>query len=194
LLNIAGLENLETAEREIFYQLTPAQLIEHALNRHEGLLANNGALVVTTGNYTGRSPNDRFIVDSSVKVHDNIDWGEVNHPSTPDVFEKVYAKVVAYLHQRPLFVCDGFAGADAEHRLPVRFITEMAHQSLFAHQLFIRPTASELAHFTPKFSVIAVPGLKLDPATDGVHSEAAILVNLDRRLVLVVASGYCGEI
>ncbi|MEB3205804.1 MAG: phosphoenolpyruvate carboxykinase (ATP) [Vampirovibrionales bacterium] len=190
LLSAVG---LDIPVGDIHYQFSPAQLIEHALQRKEGSLASNGALVVTTGKYTGRSPNDRFIVDDSKKVHTDIDWGEVNHPTTPEVFDKVYAKVLAYLHNRAVYIFDGFAGADAKHRLPVRFINELASQNLFVHQLFIRPTQAELADFTPKFSVIAVPGLKLDPKTDGVNSEAAILVDLERRLVLVVASQYSGE-
>ena len=181
------------APKAVYRNLTPAQLVEHALARGEGKLANTGALVVTTGKYTGRSPNDRFVVDTPA-IHDDIDWGKVNVPISPEKFEGIYNRMMAYLQGRDIFVFDGFAGADEKHHLPVRVINELASQNLFIHQLLVRPTAEQLADFVPGFTVIAAPGFKCIPEVDGVNSEAAILVNFDKRMVVIAGSQYAGEI
>ncbi len=174
------------------YQLPPAQLVEAALTRGEGILSETGALSINTGKYTGRSPNDRFIVDTPA-VHDHIDWGAVNKPTSPDVFDRVFKKMQAYLKGREVFVFDGHAGADPQYTMRVRFITELASHNLFVHQLFIRPDREQLKNFTPEFTVICAPGLMLNPAEDGVNSEAGILLNLEKRMILVAASRYSGE-
>ncbi|MCS6266174.1 MAG: phosphoenolpyruvate carboxykinase (ATP) [Vampirovibrio sp.] len=185
-----GLVN--TADK-IHYQLPPAKLIELALANGEGTLASNGALVVYTGQYTGRSPNDRFIVDEFPTIHETVDWNEVNHPITPAVFDRVYSKVQAYLSDKDLYVFDGFCGADLDYRLSVRFITERASHNLFVHQLFIRPTQEELANFDPNYTLLCAPNLRLCPETDGVHSEAAVLLDIERKLVVIAGTGYAGE-
>lgn len=181
------------APKAVYRNLTPAQLVEYALARGEGKLANTGALVVTTGKYTGRSPNDRFVVDTPA-IHDDIDWGKVNVPISPEKFEGIYNRMMAYLQGRDIFVFDGFAGADEKYHLPVRVINELASQNLFIHQLLVRPTAEQLADFVPGFTVIAAPGFKCIPEVDGVNSEAAILVNFDKRMVVIAGSQYAGEI
>jgi phosphoenolpyruvate carboxykinase (ATP) len=177
----------------IRYQLSPAALVQHALTLEEGQLASNGALVVCTGQYTGRSPQDRFIVNRSSAIQTTVDWNEVNRPISPEVFETVLKKVQAYLSQQTVFVFDGYCGADITHQLPVRFINERASHNLFVHQLFIRPEATALATFIPEFTVLAAPNLRLNPQTDGVHSEAAILLDLERKLVVIAGTGYAGE-
>lgn len=181
------------APKAVYRNLTPAQLVEHALVRGEGKLANTGAFVVTTGKYTGRSPNDRFVVDTPA-VHDDIDWGKVNVPISAEKYEGIYNRMMAYLQGRDIFVFDGFAGADETYHLPVRVVNELASQNLFIHQLLVRPTAEQLENFIPGFTVIAAPGFKCIPAVDGVNSEAAILVNFDKRTVLIAGSQYAGEI
>jgi phosphoenolpyruvate carboxykinase (ATP) len=175
-----------------YYQLSIPKLVEMALARHDGMLSETGSLVVNTGKYTGRSPNDRFVVDVPM-VHDQIDWGKVNMPTSPAVFDRVFEKVKMYLQGKETFIFDGFAGADPKHSFSVRFINEHASQNLFVHQLFIRPTAQQLQSFQPNFTVICVPGLKLDPATDGVNSEAGIFLNFEKKLVVIVATQYSGE-
>lgn len=174
------------------YQLAVPRLVEIALARQEGTLCESGSLVVKTGQYTGRSPNDRFIVDTPT-IHDKIDWGKVNMPTSPDVFDRVYNKIKAYLAGKELYVYDGYAGADPKYSLKVRFINELASQNLFVHQLFIRPTAEQLQGFSPEFTVISAPGLKLDPRTDGVNSEAAVILNLEKKIILIAATQYSGE-
>ena len=176
-----------------YRNLSPAELVEFALKRGEGKLSNTGALVVKTGKYTGRSPDDKFVVDSPA-VHDDIAWGKVNVPMEEKVFDRIYDKMVAYLQNRELFVFDGYAGADPKYRMNFRIINELASQNLFIHQLLIRPTQEELKDFTEDFTVIAAPGFKCIPEVDGTHSEAAILVNFEKRLVLIAGSQYSGEI
>ena len=176
----------------IHYMLPPARLVELALTRNEGKLSFTGALCVRTGKYTGRSPNDRYIVDSA-GVHEQIDWGTVNVPMQPQTFEALRRKQADHLRGRQLFVVDAFLGADAGFRLPVRVITELAWHSLFCTQLFIRPSKAELRAHRPEFTVVATPGLQLDPAEDGTRSEAAVAIDFDRRMVLDIATAYAGE-
>ena len=177
----------------IHRNLEPAQLVEHALRRNEGTLSKTGALVVKTGKYTGRSPDDRFLVDGP-SIHDEIAWGKVNVPISPEKFDAIYRKACAYLQQREIFVFDGFAGADPGYRKNFRIVNELASQNLFIHQMLLRPTKEELKGYTPDFTIIAVPGLHCIPEIDGVRSEAAILVSLERKLVVICGSQYAGEI
>ena len=120
----------------VYRNLTPAQLTEHAILRGEGRLADNGALVVYTGKYTGRSPDDKFIVDTDT-IHDDIAWGKVNRPISRERFDRIRDKAAAYLQGRDVFIFDGFAGADEVHRKKFRIINELASQNMFIHQLLI---------------------------------------------------------
>ena len=189
-----GLEQLGILNPKAVYRnLEPAQLVEHALRRGEGQLSNTGALCVRTGKYTGRSPNDKFIVDSE-GVHDDIAWGKINVPTTQAVFDALYEKMVAYLQNREIFVFDGFAGADSRHTKAFRIVNELASQNLFIHQLLLRPTAEQLADYKADFTIICVPGFKCDPQRDHTHSEAAIMIDYEKKLVLIAGSQYAGEI
>ncbi|MBQ7642448.1 MAG: phosphoenolpyruvate carboxykinase (ATP) [Clostridia bacterium] len=189
-----GLEKLGIINPlNVYRNLTPAELTERALARGEGKLSNTGALVVYTGKYTGRSPNDKFIVDSK-GVHDEIAWGKVNVPIEQAKFDALYEKVVAYLQNREIFIFDGFAGADAKYRKSFRIVNELASQNLFIHELLIRPTTEELKNFKENFTIIAAPGFKCIPERDGVHSEAAIIIDYEKKLVLICGSQYAGEI
>lgn len=181
------------APKAVYSNLPPSILTEKALERGEGTLTNTGALLVTTGKYTGRSPDDRFVVDVP-SIHDEIDWGKINVPITPEKFDSIYGKMMAYMQGRDIFIFEGFAGADPAYHLPVRVVNELASQNLFIHQLLVRPTEQELAEFVPGFTIIAVPGFKCVPEIDGVHSEAAIIVNFEKRMVIIAGSQYAGEI
>ena len=172
--------------------LSSAALVEQALSRGEGILTRQGAFRSETGSRTGRSPNDKFIVK-----HEGLDevwWGDVNRPFDPDRFDRIKEKVLQHYEGREAFVFDGFAGADPNHRLSVRIVTELAWHNLFARQLFIRPTPEQLADHTPGFTVISAPSLEADPDSDGTNSGAFILLSLRHRLVLVGGTYYAGEI
>ncbi len=172
--------------------LTAARLVEMALARGEGHLTSSGALSVVTGKYTGRSPQDKFIVDTPA-THHLIAWGSVNCPIHADRFDNLWARMTAYLQQKELFVFDGFAGADHAHRLPIRVVNEFAWQNLFVHQLFVRPTAEELAVHQPEFTVVCAPGFKAVPELDGTNSEAFIMVHFERRMIIIGGTHYAGE-
>lgn len=178
---------------QIHHNLPPARLVEEALRRNEGLLAENGSLLVRTGERTGRSPNDKFMVKKSPS-QENIWWGKVNRPVEPEVFERLFIKAKAYLQHRDLFVFDGFVGADPAHRMPLRVISPLAWHSLFAHTLFIRPTSEELKIHQPEFTVLGIGDFRMDGKADGINSEAFIAIDLEQRIVLVTGSGYGGEI
>ena len=189
-----GLEKLGIINAKAVYRnLTPAQLTEHALCRGEGTLSNTGALVVKTGKYTGRSANDKFIVDTPA-VHDDIAWGKVNRPIEKAKFDAIRSKVIAYLQGKEIFIFDGFAGADPKYTKAFRIVNELASQNLFIHQLLIRPTEEQLDSYVPDYTILAAPGFKCLPEVDGVHSEAAIIIDYEAHEVLICGSGYAGEI
>ena len=189
-----GLEKLGIINASAVYRnLTPAQLTEHALRRGEGTLSNTGALVVKTGKYTGRSANDKFIVDTPA-VHDEIAWGKVNRPISREKYEAIKAKVIAYLQNKEIFIFDGFAGADPKYTKGFRIINELASQNLFIRQLLRRPTAEQLEGFEADYTIIAAPGFKCIPEIDGTRSEAAILVDYENNMVVICGSQYAGEI
>ena len=189
-----GLEALGIINPSAVYRnLSPAQLVEKALARGEGYLNNTGALCVNTGKYTGRSPNDKFIVDTA-GVHDDIAWGKVNVPTTQEVFDALYEKMVAYLQNREVFIFDGFAGADPKYTKAFRIVNELASQNLFIHQLLLRPTEEQLANYKADFTIIAAPGFKCIPERDHVNSEAAIMIDYEKKMVLIAGSQYAGEI
>ena len=175
-----GVEKLGILNPKAVYRnLCPAVLVEKALEKGEGILMNTGALAVMTGKYTGRSPKDKFIVDTE-GVHDKIAWGNVNVPIKRDVFQAIRKEMVEYLSGREIYLFDGFAGADPKCRRKFRIVNEMPSQNLFIHQLLIRPTAEELEAFgDADFTLIVAPGYKCDPAKFGINSEAAIIIDYD---------------
>lgn len=172
--------------------LSPALLVEEALANGEGVLTDTGAFRVETGKFTGRSPNDRFIVRRK-SIEKKIAWGKVNMPIAADVFEQLYAKVMNYLEGKKLYVFDGLAGADVSFQKQIRVVNEYAHQNLFMHQMLVRPTKEKLDCYIPDLHLICAPGFKCDPEVDGVNSDAAIILDLEKGLILIVGSSYCGE-
>ncbi|MCC7498133.1 MAG: phosphoenolpyruvate carboxykinase (ATP) [Bryobacterales bacterium] len=184
-----GIRNANT----IFWNLGTAQLVEAAIQRREGLLASGGAFVVRTGNQTGRSPQDKFTVRDAM-TEDAVAWGPVNQPFTPENFDRLYDKLIAYLQARDLFVQDCFAGADTRYRLPIRIISERAWHNLFARQLFVRPDWLRTEDHVPEFTVIDAPGFRANPAEDGTNSVVFIIVNFTRKLIIIGGTAYAGEI
>ena len=179
---------------QVHIDLSPAKLIEAAVANGVGVLASNGSLVVDTGERTGRSPHDRFVVDDPA-IHDKVCWGDVNVPMDRESYEHICSGVAGYLYGRELFVVHGLAGADRNHSRKVCVICERASQALFVHQMLVRPTARELASFgEPDIYVLAAPGYRCDPETDGTNSGAAVVLDLAHGGVVVAGTGYSGEI
>lgn len=178
---------------KVNHNLNVGKLVEHALKNEGAVLTDSGALSINTGKYTGRSPSDRFIVDSP-SVHELINWGKVNVPISSEIFDRLYSKISSYLEKKEVFVFDGFVGADKNYRMPIRVVNEFAYQNLFAQQLFIKPAAGELEGFEPEFTILAAPGCEADPELDGTNSEAYIILNLEKKIVIIGGTRYCGEI
>ncbi|MGZ3632560.1 MAG: phosphoenolpyruvate carboxykinase (ATP), partial [Candidatus Limnocylindrales bacterium] len=181
------------ARVRVHHNLSVPALYEHALRRDEGVIAAGGPLVVRTGVHTGRSPLDKFVVDEPAS-RDQIWWGEVNRPISEDHYEALREKVIGHLAKRETFVKDAYVGWHPAHRRSVRVTTESAWASLFAHNLFIRPSPPELAAFRPDFTIYDAPSLQADPARDGTRSGTFILVHVTRREVLIGGTAYAGEI
>lgn len=178
----------------IYRNLSPEELTEMAVERREGEISAMGALTIYTGEYTGRSPQDKFIVDDAA-VHDDIDWGKVNQPISEENYEKLYKKMVDSLSsKKEVFVFDGFAGADKGCRLAVRVITNTASRSLFIRNLLIRPNKDELTNFNPDLVIMADTSCEANPATDGTKSNAFAVLNMDKKVILLGRTEYCGEI
>lgn len=180
-------------DSRIKLNLSTALLVEEAIRRGEGVLSDTGSLCVTTGKYTGRSPRDRFIVDTP-DVHDKIAWGSVNVPLSKEHYEKIKEDTVAYLNDHDLFVMQTVAGADRRYSRNFEVVCELASQALFVHQLLVRPMPAELSRYAPNFMVLAAPGFKCDPAIHGTNSEAAVVINFEDRTILVCGTSYSGEI
>jgi phosphoenolpyruvate carboxykinase (ATP) len=178
----------------VWWNLPPSALIEHALMRREGHLADGGALVVRTGEYTGRSPNDRFFVREPLS-EPHIGWGKTNRPFDPEKYEVLRSRLLTYLEGKELFVQDCHAGADPEHSLPIRVVTETAWHSLFTRNMFLPETdPGRLSRFAPAFLVVNAPGFHSSPEKDGTRSEVFILIHFGRREVLIAGTLYAGEI
>lgn len=178
---------------KVYYNLSPVELVERALSRGEGVLTDTGALSIRTGKYTGRSPRDKYIVDTD-DVHDQIKWGNVNVPMPERRYRRIKEKVCSYLSYRELYVFQGFAGADKKYARKFTVVNERACQNLFIHQLLVRPTSEELEDFGyADFTILVAPGFKTIPH-DHTNSEAAVIINFKERLVIIVGTQYSGEI
>jgi phosphoenolpyruvate carboxykinase (ATP) len=189
-LEVQGIMNLA----RVHWNLSVPALYEESVRRREGLMAADGPLVCRTGQHTGRSPNDKFIVQEPSSAA-RVWWGKVNRPIAPDRFDALQKQLLSYLGGKELFVLDGYAGADPQYRLPIRIITEMAWHNLFAKHMFIHePDAKVLAKHRPEFTVIDIPSFTADPAKHGTNSDVFILLNLAKRLVLIGGTSYAGEI
>lgn len=187
-LEAHGLRNLA----EVHWCLDSDTLYEHVLQRDEGKLSKYGSLVVTTGNKTGRSANDKFTVNEP-STEDQIWWGKINVPFESDKFARLHEKVINYLEGKEVYVQNCYAGADKQHRLPVRVINELAWHSIFARNMFIPASAEELDDHEPEFTVINVPGLLADPEIDGTNSGTFIICDFARKLILIGGTQYAGE-
>jgi phosphoenolpyruvate carboxykinase (ATP) len=176
-----------------YRNLSTAELYEHAVRNGEGIIAAHGSLVVRTGIHTGRSPKDKFVVrepSSRAKVW----WGPINQPLSEEHYDRLRARLLAYVADRPVYSQDLYIGAHPDHRRSLRVTTETAWASIFSRNLFRRPPPEDLATFAPNFTIIDIPSFKADPATEGVRSETAILLHLERMEIIIVGTEYAGEI
>ncbi|VVM05191.1 phosphoenolpyruvate carboxykinase (ATP) [Methylacidimicrobium cyclopophantes] len=189
-LEYLGIRNV----REVYWNLTTPALYEAAIRRYEGMISHLGPFVFRTGEHTGRLPKDKFLVQEP-SSQDKVWWGPVNQPISPEAFEQLRRRLLAYLQGKDLFIQDCYGGADPRYRIPLRIITERAVHSLFARTLFIREKdRSKLPHSRPTFTILHAPDFRADPAVDGTRSEAFIAIHLGKGLVLIGGTAYAGEI
>jgi phosphoenolpyruvate carboxykinase (ATP) len=187
-LGMHGLHNLNAAH----WNLGTAQLLEHAIQRREGTLASGGSFVVRTGQFTGRSPKDKFIVRDEI-TDANVQWGAVNQPMSEAQFDRIYARMMKFWQGHDVYVQDCFVGADPGYTLPLRVISQLAWHNLFARQLFIRPDPELTGEHRPEFTILFAPDFQTNPAEDGTNSETCIVISFKRRAVLICGTSYAGE-
>lgn len=174
------------------WNLTPEELTKKTIELGQGELNDTGALCVSTGKFTGRSPKDKFTVKDAITEH-SVDWGDVNIPFSPEAFDKLYDKVAAYLGGKEVWVRDAYACADPKYRLNIRVVNETPWANLFCYDLFLRPTAEETETQNPDWLILQAPSFHADPAVDGTRQANFTIVNFTRKIVLIGGSAYTGE-
>lgn len=184
-----GLGNVPAAH----WNLSPDELVKKTLERGEGVLNDTGALAIDTGEFTGRSPKDKFIVEDAI-TKDSVWWGEINAKFDSGKFEKLLTRVTDYLADKEIYVRDAYVCADPTYRLNIRTITEFPWSNLFANNMFLRPTEEEIMSFDPEWKIICAPGFKADPKIDGTRQHNFTILDMTQKIVLIGGSGYTGEI
>ena len=190
---IISLESYGIYNANVNYQLTAKQLQNDTILKGQGKLANSGALAVNTGEFTGRSPMDRFIVKDEI-TKDKIWWGDINIPFSSEKFDNLYNRVVDYLSNKEIYVRDCFACADADYKLNIRVINEYSWSNMFSYNMFLRPTNEELENFEQEWLVVNAPGFMADPAIDGTRQHNFAILNFTKKIALIGGTGYTGEI
>lgn len=188
-----SLENYGIKNAKVHYQLSPDALHTITLKNGQGKEASSGALAIQTGEFTGRSPQDRFIVKDEI-TEDRVWWGDVNKPFDSDAFKKLYAKLTDYLSDKDVYVRDNFACADPSYKTRIRVINEYPWSNLFAYNMFIRPTENELKGFEPDWTVINAPGFMANPEVDGTRQHNFAILDFTRKTAIIGGTGYTGEI
>ena len=177
-----------------YWNLEPAELVEDTILNGQGFLTNTGALAIDTGEFTGRSPKDKFIVRDE-QTEDTIWWdGSFNNAFSPAKVKPLMNRMKAYLMDREVYVRDCYACADPEHRLNIRVVTEFPWSNMFAYNMFLRPTEDELEDFEPEWTILCVPGFEADPEIDGTRQHNFSILDFTNKLALIGGSGYTGEI
>ncbi|OIQ30019.1 MAG: phosphoenolpyruvate carboxykinase (ATP) [Bacteroidetes bacterium MedPE-SWsnd-G2] len=188
-----SLENYGIKNADVKYQLTPDELHDLAIAKGQGVEASSGAIAVNTGEFTGRSPKDRFIVKDDITAQ-KVWWGDINIPFESDKFDALYNKVVDYLSEKEVFVRDSYACADSNYNLNIRVVNEYPWSNQFASNMFLRPTEAQLEDFDPEWLVVNAPGFMADPEVDGTRQHNFAILNFTKKIALIGGTGYTGEI
>ena len=187
-LNSLGIKNAT-----VRYQLTSDELHNETVEKGQGVESSLGAIAVNTGEFTGRSPKDRFIVKDDI-TKDEVWWSDINIPFESKKFDLLYSKVVDYLSEKEIFVRDSYACADENYKLNIRVVNEYPWSNMFAYNMFLRPTEEELKGFSPEWTVINAPGFMADPKVDGTRQHNFAILNFSKKIALIGGTGYTGEI
>jgi phosphoenolpyruvate carboxykinase (ATP) len=184
-----GLNNLGNQ----FWNLSPSELVEDTILNGQGELTDTGALAIETGEFTGRSPKDRFVVCDE-KTENAVWWGDVNIKFTPEKFDALYNRMKAYLNGRDVYVRDAFACADPSYKMNIRVVNEISWGNMFAYNMFLRPTDIDLENFLPEWHIVCAPGFKADPEIDGTRQANFAILNFTKKMIIIGGTGYTGEI
>ena len=188
-----SLKAIGITSTSVYYQLSPEQLHDQTMALQQGVEASSGALAINTGEFTGRSPKDRFIVKDSI-TKDKIWWGDINIPFSPTAFDKLYTKVITYLNDKELYVRDSYVCADPKYRVNIRVVNEYPWSNFFAYNMFMRPSASELEDFIPEWTIVNAPSFMAIPKEDGTRQHNFAILNFTKKIALIGGTGYTGEI
>ena len=178
---------------KVFWNVSREQLTEETIMRGMGVLSDTGAICVMTGEFTGRSPKDRFIVKDSL-TEDSVDWNDINMPFSSEGFDSLYDKIADYFDEKDVFVIDSFACADIKYRLNIRLVSEYPWSSHFAGNMFINPSQEELLSFEPDWNILCAPGFRANPEIDGTRQHNFAIINFRRKAIIIGGTGYTGEI
>lgn len=176
-----------------YWNLSPAELVEETIINGQGVLTNTGALAVDTGEFTGRSPKDRFVVYDEL-TKDSVWWGEVNIRFDSDKFDQLYHRITAYLANRDVYVRDAYACSDPRYKLGIRVVTEFPWSNMFAYNMFLRPQAEEIDQFNPDWHIVCAPGFLADPEIDGTRQHNFAILNFSKKIIIIGGTAYTGEI
>ncbi len=188
-LETLGLKNLKTA----YWNLSSEELSEKAIRNEQAVLADSGALLIKTGEFTGRSPLDRFIVKDEITA-DSVAWGDINFPFEADKFDQLKGKIINYLEGKDVFVRDAYACADDQYRLNLRLVAEYPWSAMFANNMFLRPTPTEIENADPEWTILCAPGCLADPVVDGTRQHNFAIINFTQKTIIIGGTGYTGEI
>ena len=180
-------------EKTAYWNLTPEELIEHSLDKGMGVLSDTGAICISTGEFTGRSPKDRFIVKDDITA-DTVDWGDVNMPFEADKFDTLAKKVAAYFYGKDVYVRDAYACADESHRLKIRLFSEYPWSNQFVNNMFLRPTKKEIETFEPDWTILCAPGFHASHVEDGTRQHNFAIINFTKQQIIIGGTAYTGEI
>jgi phosphoenolpyruvate carboxykinase (ATP) len=176
-----------------FWNLSPSELIEDCIITGDGMLTDTGALAIDTGEFTGRSPKDRFIVRDEL-TEKAVWWGDINIKFSSEKFDTLYTRMKSFLVEKDVYVRDTYACADEKFRLNIRVVSELPWSNLFAHNMFLRPTDDEIQNFIPDWHIVCIPSFKADPAIDGTRQHNFAVLNFTKKMILIGGTGYTGEI
>jgi len=189
---VSDLYSIGIKSAKVHWNYNPAELYEEVLRREEGVLADTGAIMVDTSAFTGRAPKDKYVVKDE-KSESTVWWGTINQPIESEIFDEIYDEMIKYLYSKELYAREGYAGADPDYRMKIRFVNTQAWQNLFCYNMFLRPASEDIESFVPEWTVIDAPEFIVDPKRFGIRHSNFALVNLTKKLILIGGSGYAGE-
>lgn len=189
---VSDLYGIGIKSAKVHWNYSPAELYEEILRKEEGVLTDTGAIMVDTSAFTGRAPKDKYVVKDE-NSETKIWWGNINQPIEPEIFDELYDEMIKYLYAKELYARDGYAGADPNYRMKIRFVNTQAWQNLFCYNMFLRPSREELESFKPEWTVIDAPEFRVDPKRFGIRHSNFAFVNLTKKLIIIGGSGYAGE-